>query len=481
MRPKEIRRGSLIGREERGSETWIDVSDPATGETVGAVAGASVADCVDAVERAAEACSEWAGSAPRVRAELLRAAFEEMKASKEELAELVVLENGKTIADARGEIDYAAEFFRWFSEEAVRVSGVLRHAPAGDKRILVTKQPIGVSLLITPWNFPAAMAARKIGPALAAGCTAVLKPASSTPLTAFAIGDILRRAGLPAGVLNVVVPSSTGPAVQAMLEHSAVRALSFTGSTEVGVTLLERAAKRVVRCSMELGGNAAFIVLDDADVEAAIQGAFLAKMRNGGASCIAANRFYIHEAVREEFVAGLAELMRRCQMDSGLEESTDLGPLVSAVERDRVSALVDGAVARNAVLVAGGSRPDGPGFFYPATVLDRVSPDDTILEAEIFGPVAPIVTFGDKDDVTVLANATESGLASYVYSRDLGRALHCADRLEVGMVGINRGFISDPAAPFGGMKASGLGREGGHDGIEEFLETKYVAVDWSAG
>jgi succinate-semialdehyde dehydrogenase/glutarate-semialdehyde dehydrogenase len=335
-----------------------------------------------------------------------------------------------------------------------------------------------VALLITPWNFPAAMATRKIGPALAAGCTVVVKPASETPLTTFAVADILREAGVPAGVVNVVTPASTSQGVKAMMGHPAVRAISFTGSTEVGAILLQQAAPRILRCSMELGGNAPLIVYDDADIDVAVEGAFVAKMRNGGASCISANRLYVHARVKDQFVDGLAARMRGLQMGPGVVAATTLGPLVSEPERERVAGLVWDAIRSGATAVTGGNTADRDGYFYPATVLDNVDPQAEILQSEIFGPVAPIIPFDDGDDVVSLANDTEAGLASYVFSRDLALALRTAERLQTGIVGINRGLVSDPAAPFGGVKVSGLGREGAHEGIEEFLETKYIAVDW---
>ena len=476
----ELSRGSIIGREEVEGDAWIDVLDPADGTPFGRVAAATVADCVAAVDAADAALAGWRGTAPRERSELLRAAFELMRERREEFAELIVRENGKALSDARGEVDYAAEFFRWYAEEAVRLGGEAALSPAGDKRILVTREPIGVSLLITPWNFPAAMATRKIAPALAAGCTAVVKPSSETPLTVYAVADLLAEVGVPAGVLNVVTPRPTGPAVTAMIGHDPLRAISFTGSTPVGSSLIEQSAARVQVCSMELGGNAPFVIFDDSDVENAVAAALVAKMRNGGASCIAANRIYVQDGIREEFTAAFVERMEDFTLGSGLESETTLGPLVSARERGRIAASVKAAVERGATVRCGAQVPDRDGFFYPATVLD-VGADDPILDEEIFGPVAPIVGFGDFDEALALANGTDAGLAAYVYSGDLSVALRAAEELEAGMVGVNRGFISDPAAPFGGVKASGLGREGGQDGVEEFLEKKYIAVDWRAG
>jgi succinate-semialdehyde dehydrogenase/glutarate-semialdehyde dehydrogenase len=386
------------------------------------------------------------------------------------------MENGKVFSDAKGEVTYAAEFFRWFAEEAVRTPGDYRQAPSGDKRILVTHQPIGVSLLITPWNFPAAMATRKIGPALAAGCTVILKPASETPLTALAIVEILERAGVPKGVVNFVLPSKTGPMISKMLHDPRVRNLSFTGSTEVGRTLLKESADCVLRTSMELGGNAPFVVLDDANIDDAVAGAMIAKMRNGGAACTAANRFIIAKSVAEEFTTKFAKAMGALKLAPGLDEGAQLGASVSIKERNKIADLVTAAVKAGGKLILGGATPEGAGAFYPATVVtvDKTNP---ILNNEVFGPVAPIVTFDGDAEAIELANATEYGLISYVYSSDLKRAIKTAEAIESGMVAINRGVISDPAAPFGGVKQSGLGREGGFAGIYEFLETKYIGVE----
>jgi succinate-semialdehyde dehydrogenase/glutarate-semialdehyde dehydrogenase len=399
-----------------------------------------------------------------------------MVAESDRLAEIVSRENGKVLTDAKGEILYAAEFFRWFSEEAVRINGEYRTSPSGDKKIVVTKQPIGVSLLITPWNFPAAMATRKIGPALAAGCTVILKPAGETPLTAIAIVEILERAGVPAGVVNLILPTPTGPAIAKMLKDPRVVNLSFTGSTEVGRVLLKEAADRVIRCSMELGGNAPFLVLSDANVDEAVAGALLAKMRNGGAACTAANRFYVAKEVADEFTTKLAKAMGDLKMAPGVIAGAQLGASVSVKERNKIAELVDTSVTAGGQVKTGGKSPSGAGAFYPATVL-AVKSDNPILSQEIFGPVAPIVITNSDEEVIKLANATEFGLIAYVYSADLKRAMKVAEALESGMVAINKGVISDPAAPFGGFKQSGLGREGGFAGIEEFLETKYIGVE----
>jgi succinate-semialdehyde dehydrogenase/glutarate-semialdehyde dehydrogenase len=409
---------------------------------------------------------------------VLRRAFELLSAKADSLAQLISLENGKSLADARGEMAYAAEFFRWFSEEAVRLQGSLGVAPSGANRILVHHRPIGVSVLVTPWNFPAAMATRKIAPALAAGCTCVLKPASLTPLTAYAIADILSEAGVPAGVVNVVTTSKSGAVVSAMLHDPRVRKLSFTGSTEVGRVLLKEAADQVINCSMELGGNAPFIVFDDANVEAALDGAMIAKMRNGGEACTAANRFYVQRGVAEEFSRKLADRMSSLRLGPANDPSTNLGPLVDASTRRKVHALVCDAVAQGAKVLTGGEILDRPGFYYPATVLTNVAQNASILTEEIFGPVAPICVFDGDEEAVAVANQTEYGLVAYVYTKDLSRGLRVSERIEAGMIALNRGIVSDPAAPFGGMKQSGLGREGAHHGLLEFTEVQYIATSW---
>jgi len=455
----------------------VPVMDPATGEVITHVATADNELCDAAIAAAYESLPAWSATPPRQRAEILRRAWEIMTAESEELARLITRENGKVLADARAEVAYAAEFFRWFAEEAVRIAGDFRMAPAGDKRILVTHDPIGVSLLITPWNFPAAMATRKIGPALAAGCTTILKPATETPLTALAIADILTRAGVPKGVVNVILPVPVGAQISRMLHDPRVRNLSFTGSTEVGRILLREAADQVVRCSMELGGNAPFLVLSDADVSKAVSGAMVAKMRNGGSACTAANRFYVARELADEFTKQFAEAMAGLKVGNGLADGVQLGALVSVSERDKVATLVTSALDEGAVAVTGGSTPAEDGAFYPATVLGDVAADSSILQHEIFGPVAPIVVVDSDEEAVRLANDTPFGLISYVYSEDLRRALGVGEKLESGMVAINRGVVSDPAAPFGGYKQSGQGREGGFDGIHEFLETKYLAFE----
>jgi succinate-semialdehyde dehydrogenase / glutarate-semialdehyde dehydrogenase len=472
--------GLLIGGEWTGGRggRQLSVVDPATEDVLTEVADATAEDALDAVAAAYHALPAWAATPPRERAECLRRAFTLMTERADALARLMVLENGKALRDAKAEALYSAEFFRWYAEEAVRMEGSLSVAPSGANRILVQLQPVGVSVLVTPWNFPAAMATRKIGPALAAGCTVVLKPAKETPLTALAVAGILQQAGVPAGVVNVVQTSAPGPAVSAMMADPRVRKLSFTGSTEVGRLLLAQAAQTVTNCSMELGGNAPFIVFDDADVEAAVDGAMIAKMRNGGEACTAANRFYVHDAVADAFTTAFAARMAKLNLGPGLDEGTDLGPLVNSDTRSKVSELVDEAAAAGSKVLMGGSAPDRPGYFYLPTVLSEVPPDAGILDKEIFGPVAPMVRFTSEDEVIGLANDTEYGLVSYLYSADLRRSLRVAEALEAGMVGINRGIVSDPAAPFGGVKQSGIGREGGHEGLLEFSEIKYIAVDW---
>ena len=476
----DVPTGLLIGGEWTGGHggARLPVVDPATEDVLTDVADATEADALAAVSAAYAALPGWAATPPRQRAECLRRAFELMTDRGEQIARLMSAENGKSLRDARAELTYAAEFFRWYAEEAVRIDGNLTVAPAGANNILVTRQPIGVSVLVTPWNFPAAMATRKLGPALAAGCSVVLKPAEDTPLTALALAGLLEEAGVPAGVVNVVPTSQPGPVVAAMMADSRVRKLSFTGSTEVGRLLLRQAADTVLSCSMELGGNAPFIVFDDADLDAAVQGALIAKMRNGGEACTAANRFYVHEAVADEFTARLTDAFGKLTVGPGLEESTDVGPLVNEETRSKVSALVEGAATDGGQVLLGGRAPGRRGYFYEPTVIGQVPPTAKILGTEIFGPVAPVVRFSDEAELIDWANATEYGLVCYVYTRHLNRGLRVSEALEAGMVGLNRGLVSDPAAPFGGVKQSGLGREGGHDGLLEYLETKYIAAQW---
>lgn len=471
--------GLFIGGQwlDSGDGGRIDVVDPATEEVIANVASATPEDATLAVDAAYEAGKSWAATAPRRRAEVLRAAFELMMARKDDLAVIMSREEGKTRAEGLGEVAYAAEFFRWYAEEAPRIMGHFGRGPAGNNNIIVDHKPVGVSLLITPWNFPAAMATRKIAPALAAGCTVILKPASATPLTALAVAELLQEAGVPDGVVNVLPSQRSGEISSRILEDSRVGKLSFTGSTEVGRILLAKASERVVNCSMELGGNAPVIVLADADLDVAIEGAMIAKLRNAGESCIAANRFYVHSSIKDEFAERFAAEMARLTVGPGLQEGVDIGPLVDASTRDKVEQLVDDAVAKGAKVLTGGKRLQGRGFFYDPTVITDIDPQSEILKTEIFGPVAPIVGFDDVDDVISQANDTIFGLVSYVFG-ETGHALAVAQKLDTGMVGVNCGFISDPAAPFGGMKQSGIGREGSQDGMQEFLEKQYIAVEW---
>lgn len=456
----------------------IEVRDPSTGEIVRTVPDHGIDEAITAVAAASAAFPAWRRRSPRDRAEVLRRCFEVMTAHADELATLIATENGKALSDARGEVGYAAEFFRWYAEEAVRAIGQLSLSPSGANRILAVPEPVGVAVLVTPWNFPAAMATRKIAPALAAGCPVVLKPATETPLTAYRIAELCRAAGVPEGVVSVVTTRRSGPVVSAMLHDPRVRALSFTGSTEVGRKLLHEAADQVLRCSMELGGNAPFVVFDDADLDAAVEGLMVAKMRNGGQACTAANRIYVQRGVAAEFGHRIADRMAALRVGPGPDADTECGPLINDGAVDTVARLVDGAVADGATVLTGGVRPDGPGSFYPPTVLTGVAPSSAIVREEIFGPVAGLQEFGTEDEVVALANDTVMGLSAYVYSGDLSRGLRVAEALESGMVGVNRGLVSDPAAPFGGVKQSGLGREGAHEGMLEFMETKYIATSW---
>lgn len=456
----------------------FDVLNPADESVLASVASAEVADARDALDAAQAAMQDWAARTPRHRSEVLRRAFELIIARTEDFARLITLENGKARADAMGEVAYAAEFFRWFAEEAVRAEGRVSRAPASGARILVQHKPAGLAVLITPWNYPAAMGTRKLAPALAAGCGAIVKPASETPLTMLALMPVLEEAGVPPGLVNVLPSRRTGELVDHLLHDPRVRVVSFTGSTEVGRTLLRSAADQVLKPAMELGGNAPLIVFEDADLDQAVQGAMLAKMRNLGEACTAANRFYVHERVAAAFTAKFTAAMGDLRMGNGLDPSVQVGPLVNAQTRDTVAALVDDAVARGARVELGGTRPNGKGFFYPPTVLSQVPESAACVRAEIFGPVAAIQTFADESEVIRRANDTEYGLVAYVFTRDMARGLRVCEALDFGMVGLNRGLVSDPAAPFGGVKQSGLGREGGHDGLLEFLETQYISVDW---
>jgi succinate-semialdehyde dehydrogenase/glutarate-semialdehyde dehydrogenase len=459
-------------------DSRIDVINPATEQIIASVADAGVEDALAAVDAAARAGSAWAARPPRERGEILRRSFELILQQKEAIARLITLESGKALCEARGEVAYAAEFLRWYSEEAARILGEIGTAPSGNNRMIVLRQPVGVCLFITPWNFPAAMATRKIGPALAAGCTIVLKPAKETPLTALAMASIFQEAGVPAGVVNVIPSRRSSRIVAEMLRDPRVRKLSFTGSTETGRILLAQAAECVVKCSMELGGNAPFIVFADADLDVAVAGAMVAKLRNGGESCTAANRFYVEAPAAAEFAKRLAAAMAKIKVGPGLDESVQMGPLVNEATRSKVAELVQDGRHRGGRVLTGGKSLDGPGFYYEPTVIAELPTDARVFHEEIFGPVAPIASFGTEQEAVALANDTEFGLVSFVHTRDLSKALRVAERIESGMVGINRGVVSDPAAPFGGWKQSGLGREGAHAGLLEYLESKYIAVSW---
>jgi succinate-semialdehyde dehydrogenase/glutarate-semialdehyde dehydrogenase len=469
------RDGAFVPASDGGR---FDVLDPASEQVLASVADGTVDDALAAVGAADKAAGAWAATSPRERSVILRRAFELMTERAEDFALLISAENGKALADSRGEVTYAAEFFRWYSEEAVRAAGEVMTAPSGSNKILVLRQPVGICVLVTPWNFPAAMATRKIGPALAAGCTVILKPASDTPLTALALASVLQDAGVPAGVVAVLPARRSGAVVSAMLHDPRVRKLSFTGSTEVGRVLLREAADQVVNTSMELGGNAPFIVFDDADLDAALDGAMVAKMRNAGEACTAANRFYVQSAVAQEFSRRLADRMSALTVGPGTDPASQVGPLVNADSLDKVDGLVRDAVAAGARAVVGGGRPERTGYYYEPTVLVDVDATSPILGQEIFGPIAPVVVFDDEAEAVRMANDTEYGLVSYVYTTDLARGLRVSEALETGMVGLNRGLVSDPAAPFGGAKQSGVGREGGHEGMLDYLESKYIAVQW---
>jgi len=469
--------GLFIGGQWRpaSSGATFDVLDPADGSLLAQVADGTVEDVTAAVDAASAALPGFAATPPRQRSEMLRRAFQILTDRADEFARLMSLENGKALPDAKAELTYAAEFFRWFAEEAVRIDGDYRVAPAGGTRTVVTHQPVGVCLLVTPWNFPAAMLTRKLGPAIAAGCTSVVKPAEDTPLTALLLAAVLTEAGVPDGVVNVVPTMDAKGVVATAMADPRLRKISFTGSTEVGKILLKQAADQVLVSSMELGGNAPFVVCDDADLDAAVDGAMLAKMRNGGEACTAANRFYVQAPVAEAFATKLAQRMAAMTTGRGTDEGVTLGPLVNEETVAKVDRIVTDTVEAGARVLTGGTRPQGPGFFYPPTVLVDVPEGAPALTEETFGPVAPISTFDTDEQALALANATPFGLVAYVYTGDLARGLRLAEALESGMVGLNRGVVSDPAAPFGGVKQSGLGREGGHEGIGEYLTTKYVS------
>jgi len=468
--------GLWIGGEERAASSTFDVLNPATDEVLVSVGDATAADGIAALDAAAGVQREWAATAPRERGEILRAVFEAITARAEEFATLMTLEMGKVLPESMGEVKYGSEFFRWFAEEAVRIDGRYTRSPAGTGRIIVTKQPVGPCLAITPWNFPLAMGTRKIGPAMAAGCTMIIKPAAETPLTMLLLAKLMDDAGLPKGVLSILPTSKPGDLTTALIDDGRLRKLTFTGSTGVGKALVKQSADKLLRLSMELGGNAPFIVFDDADVDAAVEGALLAKMRNGGEACTASNRFHVANAVRAEFTEKLVAKMGDFTLGNGLDESSKLGPLINAKQVATVEDLVSDAVSKGATVAVGGVAPEGPGHFYPATVLSDVPSTSRIFKEEVFGPVAPIIGFDTEEEGIAAANATEYGLAAYIYTQGLDRALRVAEAIEAGMVGVNRGVISDPAAPFGGVKESGFGREGGSEGIDEYLDTKYIAL-----
>jgi succinate-semialdehyde dehydrogenase/glutarate-semialdehyde dehydrogenase len=475
--PADRRRLWVAGewRDAEGGDTF-EVVDPADGQLLARVADGSVTDAVEALDAAVAAQADWAATAPRERGEILRAAFEKITERAEDLALLMPLEMGKPIKEAMAEITYGAEFFRWFSEEAVRIAGRWSTSPNGATRLLTMKQPVGPALMITPWNFPLAMGTRKIGPAVAAGCTMIVKPASQTPLSMLALAQILTESGLPEGVLNVVTTSHTGEVMEPLIRDPRLRKLTFTGSTPVGRKLVEQSAEGLLRVSMELGGNAPFLVFGDADLDKAVDGAMLAKMRNIGEACTAANRFIVHESVAQEFSERLAERMGALTVGRGTEDGVDVGPLIDDKQRDKVAELVQDAIDHGGRVLTGGGPTGDKGFYYSPTVLADVPSDARVFDEEIFGPVAPVTTFSTDDEALSLANDTEYGLVAYAFTTDLTRALRVSEGLETGMVGINQGVVSNPAAPFGGVKASGFGREGGAEGIEEYLETKYVGI-----
>jgi succinate-semialdehyde dehydrogenase / glutarate-semialdehyde dehydrogenase len=463
-------------RDASGGET-LEVEDPSTGETIATVADGTEEDAKAAMDAAAAAQGDWAKHPPRERGEILRRAWELIAARVDELATVMTLEMGKTVKESKAEISYASEFFRWYAEEAVRIDGRFSTAPNGAGRLLTMRQPVGICYAITPWNFPMAMGTRKIGPAVAAGCTMIIKPAQQTPLSMLALVEILEEAGLPAGVLNVLTSSSSSEISKPIISDPRLRKLTFTGSTEVGRKLIEQSAPGVLRTSMELGGNAPFLVFEDADVDAAVEGAVIAKMRNVGEACTAANRFHVAERIQDEFTEKLAAKLGAMKVGRGTEEGVDVGPLIDGTQRDKVAELVDDAVGKGAQTVVGGTRVEGPGYFYEPTVLGGVDPGSRLLREEIFGPVAPVVGFGSEEEAVAWANDTEYGLVSYVYTNDIKRAFRVCEGLETGMIGLNQGLVSNPAAPFGGVKASGFGREGGPEGIGEYLETKYIAMN----
>jgi succinate-semialdehyde dehydrogenase/glutarate-semialdehyde dehydrogenase len=467
-----------VGGEWRdGSEgATVAVEDPATGETIASVADATVEDALAALAAAHETFAAWRETPPRDRGEILRRAYEAIVGRADELALLMTLEMGKPVAESRAEVTYAAEFLRWYAEEAVRIDGRFTTHQAGGGRLLTMRQPVGPCVFITPWNFPLAMGTRKIGPAIAAGCTMVVKPAKLTPLSMLALAQIFEQVGLPGGVLNVITSSSSGRVMEPLIRDPRTRKLSFTGSTEIGRKLMEQASEQLLRLSMELGGNAPFVVFEDADLDDALAGAMIAKMRNVGEACTAANRFHVHESLADAFAAALAERMGALRIGRGTEDGIEVGPLIDESQLAKVQELVDDAVARGATVLCGGERVQGPGHFYKPTVLADVPAGARLLREEIFGPVAPVRAFASEDEAVAAANDTEFGLVAYLYTSDLARAVRVSERLETGMVGLNQGLVSNAGAPFGGVKHSGFGREGGPEGIEEYLEVKYVAI-----
>ncbi|HVU60387.1 MAG TPA: NAD-dependent succinate-semialdehyde dehydrogenase [Mycobacteriales bacterium] len=474
-----VPKGLFIGGQWRDSSSGatLGVEDPSTEQRLCEVADATAEDATAALDAACAAQAAWAATPPRERGEVLRRTYELMNERADDLALLMTLEMGKPVAESKGEITYASDFIRWYSEEAVRIDGRYAVNPTGAGRLLTMKQPIGPCLLITPWNFPTAMGTRKIGPALAAGCTIVVKPAQLTPLSMLALADLLTEAGLPPGVLNIVTSSSASRVTEPLFDDDRLRKMSFTGSTPVGKKLMEMASRHLIKCSMELGGNAPFLVFDDADLDAAVEQAVIAKMRNGGESCVAANRFHVHASIADEFAARLAERLAAMPVGRGTDDGVQVGPLIDADQRDKVAELVDDAVGKGAKVLTGGERPDGAGYFYAPTVLSGIADDTDLLREEIFGPVAAVKAFQTDDEAVAAANRTEYGLVAYVFTRDIKRAFRVTENLEVGMLGLNKGLVSNAAAPFGGIKESGFGREGGPEGIEEYLSTKYVAID----
>jgi succinate-semialdehyde dehydrogenase / glutarate-semialdehyde dehydrogenase len=474
-----VNKGLFIGGEWRDSSSGatLNIEDPSTGEALCAVADGTVEDATAALDAACAVQSSWAATPPRDRGEILRRTFELMNERADDLALLMTLEMGKPLAESKGEIVYASEFIRWFSEQAVRIDGRYAVNPNGSGRLLTMKAPIGPCLLITPWNFPTAMGTRKIGPAIAAGCTVVVKPAQQTPLSMFALAAIMKEAGLPDGVLNVVTSSNAGKVTGPLFDDDRLRKMSFTGSTPIGKMLMEQASKKLIKCSMELGGNAPYVVFDDADLDAAVDQAVIAKMRNGGESCVAANRFHVHSSIAEEFAARLTERLAAMPVGRGTEDGVQVGPLIDGKQQAKVAELVEDAVGKGAKVLTGGDTVGDRGYFYAPTVLSGISPDAELLREEIFGPVAPVATFETEEEVIAAANATEFGLVAYVFTRDIKRAFRVSEALEVGMLGLNRGLVSNAAAPFGGIKESGFGREGGPEGIDEYVTTKYIAID----